>query len=77
MYKQQAKSSHNALCRWIMHGAESSDSDHWNAPCHLPPRAISPGGWGAGHLVPASPGGWGARHLVPASPGWVGSRAIH
>ena len=33
MYKQQAKSSHNALlCRWIMHGAESSDSNHWNAP---------------------------------------------
>ena len=43
MYKQQAKSSHNEQCRWIMHGAESSDSDHWNAPLSKHRRVQAPG----------------------------------
>ena len=65
MYTQQAKSHHIELCRWIMHGAVSSDSDHWNAP---PPHTPTPTGFlGGGAACPAGYRGQseGYRYWIP------------
>ena len=69
MYKQQATLSHNKQCRWIMHGAESSDADHCNAPparqrhTDVRPRPRAP-------THPAQPSGTGRVRADGAWGGW-------
>ena len=44
MYKQQAKSSHIELCRWIMHGAVARIQTTGMPPRPVRPRAKADGG---------------------------------